>query len=74
VLTVTFASRCRLLTLAGEKGKTPSGKPLHYKGSSFHRIVKDFMVSTHTPLFFSFFSLFSFFFLGAYPSLRSSTS
>ena len=27
----------------GEKGVGKSGKPLHYKGSSFHRIIPDFM-------------------------------
>lgn len=27
----------------GEKGKTESGIPLHYKGSIFHRVIKDFM-------------------------------
>lgn len=27
----------------GEKGKGRSGKPLHYKGSSFHRIIPGFM-------------------------------
>jgi len=27
----------------GEKGTGRSGKPLHYKGSHFHRIIKDFM-------------------------------
>ena len=27
----------------GEKGKGRSGKPLHYKGSHFHRIIKQFM-------------------------------
>merc|ERR1712225_64556 len=28
----------------GEKGKGQSGKPLHYKGSKFHRIIPDFML------------------------------
>mmetsp|Transcript_11582 Transcript_11582/g.21977 ORF Transcript_11582/g.21977 Transcript_11582/m.21977 type:complete len:186 (+) Transcript_11582:59-616(+) len=27
----------------GEKGKGRSGKPLHYKGSTFHRVIPDFM-------------------------------
>jgi len=27
----------------GEKGRGTQGKPLHYKGSSFHRIIPDFM-------------------------------
>jgi len=27
----------------GEKGVGPSGKPLHYKGTGFHRIIKQFM-------------------------------
>nr|ARR28777.1 cyclophilin protein [Lilium leichtlinii var. maximowiczii] len=27
----------------GEKGKGRSGKPLHFKGSSFHRVIPDFM-------------------------------
>eukprot|EP01087_Luapelamoeba_hula_P008038 TRINITY_DN1_c0_g1_i1.p1 TRINITY_DN1_c0_g1~~TRINITY_DN1_c0_g1_i1.p1 ORF type:complete len:174 (-),score=24.32 TRINITY_DN1_c0_g1_i1:77-598(-) len=27
----------------GEKGKGESGKPLHYKGSAFHRIIPNFM-------------------------------
>ena len=30
--------------LSGEKGKGPSGKPLHYKGSVFHRIIPSFMI------------------------------
>ncbi|KAG5124959.1 hypothetical protein JHK82_031696 [Glycine max] len=29
---------------AGEKGTGKSGKPLHYKGSSFHRIIPSFML------------------------------
>ncbi|MBL8899030.1 MAG: peptidylprolyl isomerase [Planctomycetes bacterium] len=27
----------------GEKGVGPSGKPLHYKGCRFHRIIQEFM-------------------------------
>ena len=27
----------------GEKGVGKSGKPLHYKGSGFHRVISDFM-------------------------------
>merc|ERR1712151_1173143 len=27
----------------GEKGVGKSGKPLHYKGSTFHRVIPDFM-------------------------------
>jgi len=28
----------------GEKGKGKLGKPLHFKGCAFHRIIKDFMI------------------------------
>ena len=27
----------------GEKGVGKSGKPLHYKGSKFHRVITEFM-------------------------------
>merc|ERR1719379_708107 len=28
----------------GEKGMGKSGKPLHYKGNKFHRVIPDFMI------------------------------
>merc|ERR1712027_284626 len=34
-----FVSLC-----TGDKGTGKSGKPLHYKGSTFHRIIPNFMI------------------------------
>lgn len=30
--------------ISGEKGIGKSGKPLHFKGSTFHRIIPSFMI------------------------------
>ena len=35
---------CNLIIISGEKGVGKSGKPLHYKGSAFHRIIPSFML------------------------------
>jgi hypothetical protein len=41
-----FFGACRYVdhTFPGEKGKGSLGKPLHYKGSKFHRIIPRFML------------------------------
>ena len=51
-----------ILSVAGEKGiGVTTGKPLHYKGSNFHRIIKGFMAQVYCcPLDFSC-SLYLFF-------------
>jgi cyclophilin family peptidyl-prolyl cis-trans isomerase len=33
-----------LSIFSGEKGVGPNGKPLHYKGTSLHRIIPGFMI------------------------------
>ncbi|KAJ7382872.1 hypothetical protein OS493_032241, partial [Desmophyllum pertusum] len=40
-----FVQNKGLFVLIGEKGLSKaSGKALHYKGSPFHRVIKDFMI------------------------------
>lgn len=36
--------------IAGEKGTGKTGKPLHFKGSTFHRVIKSFMCQVRAPL------------------------
>lgn len=44
-LTLKFLIRQIFITqLIGEKGTGKAGKPLHYKGSTFHRIIPSFMI------------------------------
>ena len=41
-----------VVVLLGEKGGGVStGKPLHYKGSKFHRIIKGFMAQVCYPCY-----------------------
>jgi hypothetical protein len=35
--------RCSVSRSPGEKGIGKMGKPLHYKGSAFHRVITQFM-------------------------------
>ena len=35
--------------VAGEKGVGRSGKPLHFKGSAFHRVIPQFMCQVSPP-------------------------
>jgi hypothetical protein len=41
---VLFLISLLVPTIAGEKGVGKSGKPLHFKGSNFHRIIPQFML------------------------------
>jgi hypothetical protein len=39
-----FFQIVRLNDLLGEKGLGKSGKPIHFKNSIFHRVIKGFMI------------------------------
>jgi peptidylprolyl isomerase len=42
---VTPKTAANFLSLCvGDKGNASTGQPLHYKGCSFHRVIKDFMI------------------------------
>ncbi|KAL2925263.1 Peptidyl-prolyl cis-trans isomerase CYP21-2 [Bienertia sinuspersici] len=42
--TIKSVNLSRTIVISGEKGMGKSGKPLHYKGSKFHRIIPSFMI------------------------------
>ena len=43
------AFKTALGLVAGEKGMGRMGKPLSFKGSSFHRVIPDFMCQGRAP-------------------------
>ena len=47
----------------GEKGTGKSGKPLHYRGSTFHRVIPQFMLQVFSFFLFLLHFLFSSIFL-----------
>ena len=55
---------------SGEKGNGKAGKPLHYKGSTFHRVIKDFMVSIEYGRVFIYILLWCIFYITIFESLR----